>query len=140
MYVRIEARLSTRGAIRMSAICNYRDLNVWKEAMSLAVDVYRVSGRFPKHELYGLTGQLRRAATPVPSSIAEGNGRLYRKEYLHHVSMARGSVAELSTCLELAGLLEYVEPGDVSALRRRADGISRTLLQLIRALDKPRRA
>jgi four helix bundle protein len=121
----------------MSQVRNYRDLNVWNDAMDLVVDVYTVTRVLPKSELYGLTGQMRRAAISVPSNIAEGNGRLYRKEYAHHVSMARGSAAELSTCLEIAHRLDYIGADDVAALLRRADGISRMLLQLNRALDKP---
>ncbi|HEX3104134.1 MAG TPA: four helix bundle protein [Terriglobales bacterium] len=58
----------------------YRDLIVWQKAKATAVDVYRISERFPKAEIYGLTSQIRRAAISVPSNIAEGQGRLTKGE------------------------------------------------------------
>jgi four helix bundle protein len=75
----------------MAKPLSYRDLDVWKRSMDLVVDVYELTRTLPASELYGLASQMRRAAAAVASNIAEGNGRLYRKEYAHHVSMARGS-------------------------------------------------
>jgi four helix bundle protein len=98
-FGRMLADASSRS--RMPKPLGFRDLDVWKRSMDLVVDVYRLTQEFPRSELYGLTGQTRRAASSVPANIAEGNGRLYRKEYAHHVSIARGSIAELSTCLEV---------------------------------------
>jgi four helix bundle protein len=94
----------------MPRTLGFRDLDVWQRSMDLVVEVYRITRAFPRSELYGLTDQTRRAAASVPANIAEGNGRLFRKEYAHHVSIARGSIAELSTCLEIAQRLEYVSP------------------------------
>ena len=118
----------------------YRDLDVWKLGMDHVVGVYRLTREFPRAELYGLTDQIRRAASSVPANIAEGNGRLYRKEYAHHVSIARGSVSELSTCLEIAHRLEYVAPAQVAPLLKQAEDISRMLLMLMRALERPARS
>ena len=123
----------------MSRLRNYRDLDVWNRSMDLVVDVYELTRAFPKSELYGITAQMRGAATSVPSNIAEGNGRLYRREYAHHVSVARGSVSELSTCLEIAQRLGYVSSDLAASLLQRAEDISRMLLMLMRALDKPAR-
>ena len=119
---------------------NYRDLDVWKRSMDLMVDVYALTREFPRSELYGLTDQIRRAASSIPANIAEGNGRVYRKEYAHHVSIARGSISELSTCLEIAQRLGYVTAVQVAPLLKRAEDISRMLLMLIRALEKPARS
>jgi four helix bundle protein len=119
---------------------SYRDLDVWKRSMDLVVDVYSLTREFPRSELYGLTDQTRRAASSVPSNIAEGNGRLYRKEYAHHVSIARGSISELSTCLEIAQRLGYVTRDVVAPLLTQAENISRMLLMLMRALDRPARS
>ena len=124
----------------MSQLLSYRDLDVWQKSMDLVVDVYKLTREFPRHELYGLSDQTRRAASSVPSNIAEGNGRMYRREYAHHVSIARGSVAELSTYLEIGQRLDYVSPDVVGPRLQRADEISRMLLMLMRALDKPQRA
>ena len=115
----------------------FRDLDVWKRSMDLVVDVYRLTREFPRSELYGLTDQTRRAASSVPANIAEGNGRLYRKEYAHHVSIARGSIAELSTCLEIAQRLGYVSAALVEPLLKLADDVSRMLLMLMHALERP---
>ena len=124
----------------MPRTLGFRDLDVWQRSMDLVVEVYRITRAFPQSELYGLTAQMRRAAASVPANIAEGNGRLFRKEYAHHVSIARGSIAELSTCLEIAQRLGYVSPALVSDLFKLADDISRMLLMLMRALDKPARS
>lgn len=87
---------------------SYRDLIVWQKSMDLVVQVYQVSKLFPKDELFGLTSQIRRAAISVPSNIAEGYGRLHRKEYLNHLSIARGSLLEAETQLQIAVRLEYL--------------------------------
>ena len=119
---------------------NYRDLDVWKRSMDLVVDVYTITREFPRSELYSLTDQIRRAASSVPSNIAEGNGRRYRREYTHHVSIARGSISELSTYLEIAQRLGYVTPAQVAPLLKQAEDISRMLLMLMRALESPARS
>jgi four helix bundle protein len=62
---------------------SYRDLIAWRKAMDLVTDIYRVTQSLPRHELYGLTNQLRRAAVSVPSNIAEGQARFSRKEFHH---------------------------------------------------------
>jgi four helix bundle protein len=71
---------------------SFRDLRVWQEAMKLAREVSRVTANFPKHELYGLTQQIRRAAVSVPSNVAEGKGRYSDKEFAHFLFNARGSL------------------------------------------------
>ena len=81
----------------------HHDLDVWKDAIALVEAVYRHTASFPVDERYGLTSQLRRAAVSVPSNISEGAARRSRKEYLHHLSMARGSLAEVETQLLIAG-------------------------------------
>jgi four helix bundle protein len=74
----------------------------------------------------------------VPANIAEGNGRFHRREYAHHVSMARGSVAELWTYLEVARRLGYVNDDEARPRLLMADDLSRMLLMLMRALNRPR--
>lgn len=124
----------------MPKLLNYRDLDVWQHSMDLVVDVYTITRDFPRSELYGVTDQIRRAASSVPSNVAEGNGRLYRKEYAHHVSIARGSISEVSTVLEIAQRLKYVSPPQVAPLLKQAEAISRMLLMLMRALERPARS
>lgn len=80
----------------------HHQLDVWHDAISLVEAIYRFSARFPPDERFGLTAQLRRAAVSVPSNIAEGAARTSRKEYLHFLSIARGSVSEVETQLIIA--------------------------------------
>lgn len=94
----------------------FRELRVWQAGMDLAVQVYQFTHRLPRYEMYGLSSQLQRAAVSVPSNIAEGNARQHGREYLHFISIARGSLAELDTCIELAVKLGYVTPDEVTAL------------------------
>jgi four helix bundle protein len=76
--------------------------------MDLSVHCYRLSSRFPRTEIYGLSAQLRRAAVSVPANIAEGRSRQHTKEFLHHLSIAYGSLAELETHVMIAQRLGYV--------------------------------
>jgi four helix bundle protein len=88
---------------------SYRDLVVWQKAKALAVAVYRATEQFPKHELYGLTAQIRRSAVSVASNIAEGQGRLGPPEFRHFLGQSRGSLLELDTQISIARDLEYLE-------------------------------
>ena len=85
-----------------------KDLRVWQQAMKLAVEIYRATADFPKHEIYGLTSQMRRAAVSVPSNIAEGKGRRSDRDSLQFFYNARGSLYELETQLILARELTYL--------------------------------
>ena len=87
---------------------SFRELRVWQKAMDLVETVYLLSQDFPKQETYGLTSQVRRAAISIPSNIAEGHTREHIKEYLHHLSMAQASLAEVETQLEIAARLKYL--------------------------------
>jgi four helix bundle protein len=87
----------------------YRDLLAWQEAMELAVLVYRVTSRFPREEVYGLTAQIRRSAASIPSNIAEGAARNSNREFHHFLGISAGSLAEVETQLELAARLEYAK-------------------------------
>ena len=104
--------------------------------MDIVVAVYRLSGQFPKSELYGLTSQLRRAAVSVPSNIAEGHTRATTKEYLNAVSTAQASLAEVETQLEIAARLGYVPAPEVAATLHQTSSLGRQLYSLRDALKK----
>ncbi len=89
-------------------IRSYRDLNVWQAAVELVTLVYEHSRKFPKHELFGLSGQIQRSAVSVPSNIAEGHARLSGREFHRYLSIALGSLAELETQLIIAENLGYL--------------------------------
>jgi len=118
----------------MGAISSYRDLRVWRSGMELVRAIYAASSDFPGSELFGLTGQMRRAAVSIPSNIAEGHTRGYTREYLHHVVIAHGSVAELTTQIEIAADLGYLNSSTAAELTARADLLSRQLNALRTAL------
>lgn len=92
----------------MSSLVSYTQLEVWKKARILVCAVYRLTAKFPKEELYGLTSQIRRAAVSIPSNIAEGCGRQYKKETIQFQFIARGSQYELETELYLAFDLGFI--------------------------------
>ena len=111
-------------------IKSYKDLIVWKKAMDLAEEIYRLSRSFPKEEIYCLTSQIRRAAVSVPSNIAEGNERSSTLEYLHFLSIARGSLAEIETQLQLAIKLTYITSEQCSIAFQLSEEISKMLATL----------
>jgi four helix bundle protein len=115
-------------------IRSYRDLLVWQRAMDLVVESYRVGRMLPKAELYGLTGQLQRAAVSVAANIAEGHGREHLGDYLHHLSIATGSIMELETHLLIAQRLSYVTDADIKPALETSAEVSRMLSGLTRRL------
>ena len=116
-------------------INDYRDLQVWQQAMTLCEKVYAHLRKFPPEERFGLCDQLRRAVVSVPSNIAEGNGRDSRSKYARFLSIARGSTCEAQTQLELGERLGYAPvPDDIKQL---LDNVSRMLLAMIRKLRTP---
>jgi four helix bundle protein len=115
---------------------SYRDLEVWQKAMDLVEEVYRIAGRFPSQEKYGLTGQLQRAAVSIPANIAEGYARMHRKEYLQHLSIARGSLAEVETHLAIAVRLGFASKDDVIGTWNRAQDVGKLLTRLIQSLGR----
>jgi four helix bundle protein len=88
--------------LAVNKITGFRELKVWQRAYELTLDLYRITRKFPKAEIYGLTSQLQRAAVSVPANIAEGYERNHRKEYLQFIFIAKGSLGELETLLLLA--------------------------------------
>src|SRR5271154_6205002 len=94
---------------------SYRDLEVWRLGLDLVEIIYRSTAEFPKSEIFGLAAQMRRAAVSIPSNIAEGQARTSSKEFLHFLSYALGSLAELETQIELAGRFRYLEAEEVLA-------------------------
>ena len=87
----------------------FKNLIVWQRAMELVKSVYALSKKFPADERYALTDQLRRAVVSIPSNIAEGNGRASNADYGHFLSIARGSLYETMTQLQLAVDLGYID-------------------------------
>jgi len=108
----------------------FRDLLVWQRAKRLVKEVYRQTANVPRHELYGLASQLRRAAVSVPSNIAEGACRNSPGEFRQFIGTARGSLAELETQIEIAQDLGYFTEEVTNTLLTEVDEISRMLVGL----------
>ncbi len=117
-------------------ILNYRDLRVWQAGMNLAEEIYRSTQTFPRTETYGLASQMRRAAVSIPSNITEGHTKESTKEYLRHISMAQGSLAELQTQIEIAGRLDYLTADQTGGLLDSTVSLARQLYALRNGLLK----
>jgi len=113
---------------------SYEELDVWQKGVSLAIEVYKVTELFPRSERFGLTGQIRRAATSIPANIAEGWGRGSTKEYIQFLLVARGSLLELETHLVISQKLNYVKEEQFEDLKMQTRRIGRMLNGLIQAL------
>lgn len=115
---------------------SYRDLEVWQKAMDLVVACYQITKKFPKNEVYGLTNQLQRAAVSIPANIAEGRERQHSKEFIQHLSIAYGSLAELETHIQIAERLTYIDMNQLKKLLDKTAEIGRMLNGLRRSLEK----
>ncbi len=115
---------------------SYKDLLVWQKAMNLVTNVYNLIKTFPKEEIYGLSGQLRRAIVSVPSNIAEGQGRDSVKEFIHYLSISYGFLMEVETQLQIAANLGYLKQVEVDKLLEQTAEVGRLLNGLSRSLRK----
>lgn len=122
------------------AIQSFRDLRVWQMGMDLVERIYQVTKAFPKEEMYGLTNQMRRAAVSIPSNVAEGHVREHLKEYLQHISMAQGSLAELQTQCEIAARLRYLAGSESREILELASTLAKHLYALRNALSAKAKA
>ena len=113
---------------------NFRDLEVWKRAHNLTLEVYRATEKFPKHELYGLTSQMRRASSSIAANIAEGCGKKTEADFARYLQNAFGSASELEYFLLLSfdlGLLPKPEyerlTGDTIEIKKMLAAFIQTL-------------
>ena len=112
----------------------YQDLQVWKKAMVLVMEIYRVVRYLPKEEKYALGDQMRRAAVSIPSNIAEGYARLAPKDYSRFLVIARGSAFELQTQLEICVRLDYMRDEDINNANRLCEEVSKMLHAILAKL------
>jgi four helix bundle protein len=115
---------------------DYRDLVLWQKAMGLASEVHRVTLKLPRHEMFGLTAQIRRAAVSIPSNIAEGAGRRTTRDFLAFLHVARGSLSELETQLFLAQSIGYLSEADWAVARTGTIEVGRLLNAVITGLRR----
>ena len=116
-------------------IRSYRDLDVWQVAMTLAEMCYHDTKDFPRDEVYGMTSQIRRAATSIPANIAEGYGRESTGAYIQFLRVAQGSVKELETHLMLAERVRLMSLENSEKSLAECERVSKMLRNLIRSLE-----
>jgi len=114
---------------------SYRDLIVWQKAITMVTEVYRHTQSFPREETYGLTSQIRRSAVSIASNIAEGPGRLSRREFRQFLGQARGSLIEMETQLTIAQNLGYLNAQSAMSLMTISGEVSRLLHGLIKSMQ-----
>jgi four helix bundle protein len=114
---------------------HYQQLLVWQKAMDLTVSCYEITKPFPVEERYGLTSQIRRASVSVPSNIAEGHSRFHTKEFLNHLSIARGSLAEVETQLMVAQRVGFLAQVELAKVLTMSDEIGRMTNGLRQSLE-----
>ena len=112
----------------------HKDLNAWKESIELVVSVYEIAGRFPKHEMFCLTQQLRRAAVSVPSNISEGAARNYKREFIRFLRISMGSLTEVETQVIISWKLRYIEEPEMKAVIGRIYLIRSQIAGLIKSV------
>ena len=118
------------------SVQSFRDLLVWQRGMAFVDRCYEITEDFPKSQMYTLTNQIQRAAVSVPSNIAEGAGRGHTREFIQHLYIARGSIFECATQLEIAARRGYMPIELTATLLTEADEIGRMLFGLINSLER----
>jgi four helix bundle protein len=108
---------------------------VWQDAMTLAEFCYRLTGQFPRDELFGLTSQIRRAAASIPANIAEGHGRENTGNFVQHLRISQGSLKELETHLLLAERVDMLPTLDLQPVLAQCESLGKMLRALIRSLQ-----
>lgn len=119
-------------------ISSYKDLIVWQKSIDLTSKAYELTKKFPREEIYGITSQIRRAASSIPANIAEGSARGYIKEYINFLSIAYGSGAELETFLVIAKELNYLSADEYAKMAEILSEIMRMLNGLLKKLKTKR--
>ena len=118
------------------AIRTYRDLVAWQKGVDLTDLVYRITRTFPADERFGLVSQMRRACVSIPANIAEGYGRAAKQEYIRFVQIARGSLFELQTHVEVARRQGWLGDSDLTKFQAHAEELDRIVSGLLRSLKR----
>lgn len=110
---------------------NYKELEVWKRSIKLAVKMYKLTAILPLEEKFGLVSQLRRCAVSIPSNIAEGSGRKSNKEFSQFLSIAYGSLCELDTQVIISMELGFLKNQDLEEIEKEVGELQKMLYALI---------
>ena len=121
--------------IEIGKMHQYKELNIWKKSMELAVEIYAQTQKFPAEEKFGLVSQLRRCAISVPPNIAEGAGRKSDKEFCRFLSIAYGSLCELETQLIISMHLDYIKDNESTGFSDKITELQKMIYKLINKLN-----
>jgi four helix bundle protein len=113
----------------------YKDLFVWRESIAFVPDVYAIVQGFPAHERFALSDQIRRAVVSIPANIAEGQARFYPREFLKHLRIARGSLAELHTLFVVSEQLGYITPAELLGIEHKISSLVVPIHRLVTSLQ-----
>lgn len=111
---------------------NYKDLQVWNKSHELTLDIYKITKAFPKEEVFSLVSQLRRAASSIPTNIAEGSGRFTQKDFASFLQISLGSCQEVEYLIFLSHQLDYIEEVDFNPLNKLTGEVKAMLISLIK--------
>ena len=115
---------------------SHKELNVWKDAMDLAENIYQLTSKYPKVEMFGINSQMRRAAVSIPSNIAEGDELGTNKQAIRYFFTSKGSTAEVLTQAIIAHEIGYLDDKDFQHLQKECRSISGMLTRLIQSRSK----
>lgn len=113
---------------------NFKSLKIWQIAEDLAIDLYTLTRKFPKEELFALTSQIRRAGISVPANIAESSGRFGIKDKTQFLMIARGSIIEIRSHISIARRLRYINDSDCARIDSLYESLTRSLNAFIRTI------
>lgn len=116
-------------------INNFYELNAWKVSHSLVLEIYKITNNFPKEEIFGITSQIRRAASSISANIAEGFSRYYFNDKIRFYYQARGSIAEVRNFLLLAKDLNYIDLENYKKLGSKSKDSAQLINGLIRSIN-----
>ncbi|MFH1548739.1 MAG: four helix bundle protein [Candidatus Omnitrophota bacterium] len=117
-------------------INGFEDLETWQVSHKFVLEIYKITKKFPKDELYGLISQLRRAALSITSNIAEGFSRYHYKDKVRFYYNSRGSLSEVRNCLILSNDLKYISQKECQVLLEESKRILKLINGLIRSIEK----
>ena len=113
----------------------YKKLNIWTIGIEIVNEIYEITEKFPKEEIFGLTSQIRRSAVSIPSNIAEGSQRTSNKEFANFILIAKGSLAELQTQLLIAKNLQYLNNDKFEQINGKAENLNKMLYRFYLSLN-----
>jgi four helix bundle protein len=114
----------------------HKDLDVWKMSVALVTEIYKLTSKFPKEELFGLSSQMRRASVSIPSNIAEDAARKSNKEFIQYLHISLGSCIELETQIIIAKNLTFATESEIEEINKSITSIGKMLNGLLSSIKK----